>query len=640
MPESPTNLTLQPRVRSRASTHSPAGLRNWTRRRNRLKPELKRCKMSETAPAQSCGPVPPSEMPEPLPRTLVVDVANFTNLFFGADKITQDPWRDLANASQRIKRFVAAAQKGFRIIGVLPGDVGSRSQADRDKWYARREKELETGRRAILAIDELGAELLVENGVNVWKPIGVAYKDVIAALASKEGSTLLSRDSTFRRYEPRLRIASGWRIDASGKLSLQLDPSNAPAHGEILRIDPSLGDVTKLGATYSPSTVARAKYQPFLLPDKGKLLRGVSSSSDKPLGSLYLLARPLRQAVYARLGEPGPVEETIPIWSQNKVVWATKMVLPDAKMDHLLDNPVGMAMWLSEHDKKFEDLSLPDATRLTHERGFNTSVLAAEIHCAAMSNKPEHAKTMIEVLRMMPQWATPVNIPDSEMDIVTRQMERAAFSDRPARTVACRDCGQDFGMTAGEVKFYEEKGMELPSRCKACREAKKSGGWMDNSNRQRDWPRDVRRAEPPASPSIGSRGMPQDIRQMEGQPLSPSLASPAVASRSTASRPMASTSSAPASPSIERVNQEARKVDCRDCGAEFSMSPGEVAYFAEKGLELPIRCAACRQKKREQAYERPQREGSFGPGSGRGDQPARTSSFSRADQSANWRRAV
>jgi hypothetical protein len=74
-----------------------------------------------------------------------------------------------------------------------------------------------------------------------------------------------------------------------------------------------LGDIGQLSETYSSSIVAKAKYRLSLLPTKGKLQLGVSSSSDKYLGSLYLVARPLRQAVYARLGETDPVEETIPV---------------------------------------------------------------------------------------------------------------------------------------------------------------------------------------------------------------------------------------------------------------------------------------------------------------------------------------
>ena len=37
----------------------------------------------------------------------------------------------------------------------------------------------------------------------------------------------------------------------------------------------------------------------------------------------------------------------------------------------------------------------------------------------------------------------------------------------------CKDCGKDFHMMYKEVHFYEEKGLSLPKRCKACRDKRK-----------------------------------------------------------------------------------------------------------------------------------------------------------------------
>ena len=44
-------------------------------------------------------------------------------------------------------------------------------------------------------------------------------------------------------------------------------------------------------------------------------------------------------------------------------------------------------------------------------------------------------------------------------------------------TLTCRDCGEEFVFTAGEQKFYAEKGfMNKPKCCKACRDKKKNSG--------------------------------------------------------------------------------------------------------------------------------------------------------------------
>ena len=45
------------------------------------------------------------------------------------------------------------------------------------------------------------------------------------------------------------------------------------------------------------------------------------------------------------------------------------------------------------------------------------------------------------------------------------------------KTLACRDCKQDFVFTTGEQAFYAEKGFENnPVRCPVCRSARKQRG--------------------------------------------------------------------------------------------------------------------------------------------------------------------
>lgn len=42
------------------------------------------------------------------------------------------------------------------------------------------------------------------------------------------------------------------------------------------------------------------------------------------------------------------------------------------------------------------------------------------------------------------------------------------------KTIKCMDCGGDFPFEAGEVQFYQSKGLIEPKRCKACRTLRKS----------------------------------------------------------------------------------------------------------------------------------------------------------------------
>lgn len=40
-------------------------------------------------------------------------------------------------------------------------------------------------------------------------------------------------------------------------------------------------------------------------------------------------------------------------------------------------------------------------------------------------------------------------------------------------TKKCSDCGNEFTLTDGEIKFYRSKGLHLPNRCKSCRDKRK-----------------------------------------------------------------------------------------------------------------------------------------------------------------------
>jgi CxxC-x17-CxxC domain-containing protein len=53
------------------------------------------------------------------------------------------------------------------------------------------------------------------------------------------------------------------------------------------------------------------------------------------------------------------------------------------------------------------------------------------------------------------------------------------------KTLQCRDCGRDFVFTAGEQEFYAEKGFQnLPTRCKDCRETRRSQGGEGRGRRE------------------------------------------------------------------------------------------------------------------------------------------------------------
>lgn len=49
----------------------------------------------------------------------------------------------------------------------------------------------------------------------------------------------------------------------------------------------------------------------------------------------------------------------------------------------------------------------------------------------------------------------------------------------------CKQCGREFELTKGEIDFFKSKGLNLPARCKDCRDKNKNGGSENTQNNNR-----------------------------------------------------------------------------------------------------------------------------------------------------------
>jgi hypothetical protein len=78
------------------------------------------------------------------------------------------------------------------------------------------------------------------------------------------------------------------------------------------------------------------------------------------------------------------------------------------------------------------------------------------------ANRPTHASNEYA----QPYYAgsePPITLPSS--------VENKQSSDFEERTLRCRDCNEDFLFKVGEQRFYAERGLVAPKRCKPCRAA-------------------------------------------------------------------------------------------------------------------------------------------------------------------------
>jgi hypothetical protein len=58
----------------------------------------------------------------------------------------------------------------------------------------------------------------------------------------------------------------------------------------------------------------------------------------------------------------------------------------------------------------------------------------------------------------------------------------------------CRDCGDTFPLTPGEVDFYAQRGLVIPKRCKPCRDVRRAErAFTDNGPAAHPGPRAARR---------------------------------------------------------------------------------------------------------------------------------------------------
>lgn len=63
---------------------------------------------------------------------------------------------------------------------------------------------------------------------------------------------------------------------------------------------------------------------------------------------------------------------------------------------------------------------------------------------------------------------------DEVMDVNNEAAEDVEYQDE---TLICKECNNEFVFSAGEQRFYAEKGfVNKPKTCKACRDAKKNAG--------------------------------------------------------------------------------------------------------------------------------------------------------------------
>ena len=307
------------------------------------------------------------------------------------------------------------------------------------------------------------------------QPLNLDADDVVARLALAFNGMILSGDRDMLRYEDldnkRQRVNEHFAFKKNGSLVL------IPRVDFELRAEPRRADSVCLALdewrTPKPKTVDFTASTP-------RYVRGNPDSFTKAMGNLNLVARPLRQALYARLGYDA-VQETFPEWDNgcNGVTWHASSVAADTSLDALLDDPVRAFEWLADADKcphAAKAASGPQERRAW--RSYSQAMLVAEYCFTARRGDTKHTENTSE----------PCSTP-GEHELINLVMiaktvdpffsaEATATRDPwciPAHLLeqVCPGCGHHSNCVYGELEFLWSKGFSQPKLCKQCRKRRK-----------------------------------------------------------------------------------------------------------------------------------------------------------------------
>ena len=284
----------------------------------------------------------------PQSKEIYLDGFNFIEKFFTLEKKsdTLANFWDLQEPFLKIKQLVSALRNSNYLLKVfIKGDNVSKDEKDKSK--RRREQELRFEQTSTPPnIPILLWSFFMELNVPVFFTYQESFDDTIVSYAQQSKAIILTSNQKLFKYKNReFRIFEKYKISQNGSISFVplRNMKNWQKEKPILP---------------APAKVLTKDLLSYLWPMKKELIMGCPTPFVRRFGNPYLTLRPLRQAVYVRLGIKKMIE-VIPFWDKQNgsVEWDKTLVKPDAKLDNLLDNPLEAveAMFEVSKLKKPED---------------------------------------------------------------------------------------------------------------------------------------------------------------------------------------------------------------------------------------------------------------------------------------------
>jgi hypothetical protein len=302
----------------------------------------------------------PSASARPL-KPLIIDGHNFTNAFFSSSH----HWH-LLSALRKITLFCSLSRKsGFEPVLFL--DAAYKRAEKVDKARRRLAKDIREGnRRAPFGVSGMMGDLFRSQGVEINYSIEKECDEAVAFWAARTGGAVLSGDRGYFRYEHEGERA----IRGDIFRDFQID-------GEELVLVPSKPKVRRKGAVLEVSREkpeTSSEYKAATINEivhRGSYIRGSPTPLLRRLGmNPHVVARPLRQALYARIlgSRSAIVTESFPMWDekQEDVSFAPQEVHPDPTHDRFLESPIDAVEFLFQPSKIWDGRP-EDINQLTWE---------------------------------------------------------------------------------------------------------------------------------------------------------------------------------------------------------------------------------------------------------------------------------
>ena len=368
---------------------------------------------------------------------IYVDAFNFGHKWFKANMIH---FNTVSGLKRNVQNFCDAFRNsGHTIVPFL--DATRQSEEAVQKYQSRIE--------AACAMDQLSsvpdcfgefiANAFLAAGIeDVRFSMGVDNDDLLAYCAQKDGAAILSADQDFFRYRgSSFTVYSDYEIKKGMVLSL------TPAIQNMNRVS----EIEIRDFIEPHQAIWKPKMGLFVDLELDNFIRcGTFTPLIKSLMNPMFATRPLRQAMYARLGKDSAIIEIIPYWNNEKEIlaWTNDSVYPDSAYDRYLENPFdALAFFFPGFDIKTPMAGCSEKDWANHCMGVYTSIFSIYSRI-----------TGVTLMSLFQPFAS-------------------HFAEPLVHSFSCSLCKKEAGLTKGHLEFFQKNNLSIPGKCQECLDLKR-----------------------------------------------------------------------------------------------------------------------------------------------------------------------